>query len=96
MEIAKFLDLFILAGLCEIGGGYLVWIWLRYREGILIGVLGGIINIIYGVVPTSEPTHFERAYAAYAGFFIILPILLGWLSDGRAPDFFDSFLVLPR
>lgn len=57
MEIAKFLDLFILAGLCEIGGGYLVWIWLRYREGILIGVLGGIINIIYGVVPThpSQP-----------------------------------------
>ena len=27
--IAKSIAYFILAGLCEIGGGYLVWLWLR-------------------------------------------------------------------
>ena len=29
MPIVKSLLYFILAGLCEIGGGYLVWLWLR-------------------------------------------------------------------
>jgi small multidrug resistance family-3 protein len=29
MIIAKSITYFILAGLCEIGGGYLVWLWLR-------------------------------------------------------------------
>jgi hypothetical protein len=29
MLIAKSILYFILAGLCEIGGGYLVWLWLR-------------------------------------------------------------------
>lgn len=28
-EILKSLGYFILAGLCEIGGGYLIWLWLK-------------------------------------------------------------------
>jgi len=30
MLIAKSFAYFLLAGLCEIGGGYLVWLWLRH------------------------------------------------------------------
>ncbi|ODS31743.1 MAG: hypothetical protein SCARUB_03140 [Candidatus Scalindua rubra] len=41
MLTTKSIILFILAGLCEIGGGYLVWFWLREGKGILIGILGG-------------------------------------------------------
>jgi len=89
MEIARSLSLFILAGLCEIGGGYLVWIWLRYEKSILFGVLGGIVLIIYGIIPTFQPTHFGRVYAAYGGVFIILSMLWGWFIDRKAPDFFD-------
>ena len=33
--IAQLLSLFVLAGLCEIGGGYLVWLWLREGKGVL-------------------------------------------------------------
>ena len=29
MLIVKSLLYFLLAGLCEIGGGYLMWLWLR-------------------------------------------------------------------
>jgi small multidrug resistance family-3 protein len=29
MELFRSLAFFLAAGLCEIGGGYLVWIWLR-------------------------------------------------------------------
>ncbi|OGP89287.1 MAG: hypothetical protein A2157_10270 [Deltaproteobacteria bacterium RBG_16_47_11] len=35
MEIVRSLSLFVLAGLCEIGGGYPVWIWLRYEKSVL-------------------------------------------------------------
>lgn len=29
--VARSLGLFVVAGLCEIGGGYLVWLWIRDR-----------------------------------------------------------------
>ncbi len=35
--------LFILAGLAEIGGGYLVWQWLRQGKPVWMGVLGGFV-----------------------------------------------------
>ena len=37
------LGLFFVAALMEIGGGYLVWQWIREKKGILIGLIGGII-----------------------------------------------------
>lgn len=38
--IVRSVLLFILAGLCEIGGGYLVWLWLREDRAIWLGVVG--------------------------------------------------------
>jgi small multidrug resistance family-3 protein len=43
------LVLFFVAGLCEIGGGYLVWQWLRNRAGFWVGALGGLILFLYGM-----------------------------------------------
>lgn len=37
--VAQSLALFILAGLAEIGGGYLMWQWLHEGKGIWQGVL---------------------------------------------------------
>ncbi|MDR4473810.1 MAG: hypothetical protein R3B11_13555 [Nitrospira sp.] len=34
-----------------------------------------------GIVPTYQPSHFDRVYAAYGGWFIILSILWGGLVD---------------
>jgi small multidrug resistance family-3 protein len=89
MLIVKSMLLFVAAGLCEIGGGYLVWIWLREGKSIWFAVLGAVILVIYGVVPTLQPAHFGRVYAAYGGVFIVLSILWGWKVDGVAPDRFD-------
>ena len=80
---------FLLAGLCEIGGGYLVWLWLREGKSLWYGVLGAIILILYGVIPTLQPAHFGRVYAAYGGVFIVLSLLWGWQVDRVAPDRFD-------
>lgn len=80
---------FIVAGLFEIGGGYLVWLWLREGKPILYGVFGAFILVLYGVVPTLQPAHFGRVYAAYGGVFIILSIIWGWKIDKIVPDKFD-------
>lgn len=87
--IAKTLFYFFLAGLLEIGGGYLIWLWLREDQGFLLGALGGFILFLYGIVPTFQPSHFHRIYAAYGGIFIVMAMGWGWIFDGIAPDRFD-------
>src|SRR6266498_2735866 len=89
MEIAKSLIFFVLAGFAEIGGGYLVWLWLREGKSAWLGVLGAAILILYGIIPTLQPANFGRVYAAYGGIFIALAILWGWKIDNIVPDRFD-------
>jgi small multidrug resistance family-3 protein len=83
---------FLLAGLCEIGGGYLVWIWLRERKPLAIGLAGMVVLALYGVVPTFQPPQngFGRIYAAYGAVFIVLSVLWGWWIDGQRPDLRDG------
>lgn len=87
--ILKSLFYFLVAGLCEIGGGYLVWLWLREGRAIWYGIAGGVVLFLYGIIPTFQPAHFGRVYAAYGGVFIVLSILWGWRVDKIAPDKFD-------
>lgn len=91
MEIIKSLFYFILAGVFEIGGGYLIWIWLRDGKSLWYGIVGGVILILYGIIPTLQPSsaNFGKVYAAYGGIFIVLSILWGWKIDNIAPDKFD-------
>jgi small multidrug resistance family-3 protein len=83
------LALFVLAGLCEIGGGYLVWQWWRSGAAWPAGALGAALLVGYGFVPTYQPAHFGRVYAAYGGVFVVLAALWGWAVDRVAPDRFD-------
>jgi small multidrug resistance family-3 protein len=87
--VLKSVGLFVAAGLCEIGGGYLVWLWLRDGRGALLGALGGVVLFVYGILPTFQPSHFGRVYAAYGGVFVVLSLLWGWSVDGTRPDRFD-------
>jgi small multidrug resistance family-3 protein len=89
LDIAKSLFYFIVAGLCEIGGGYLFWLWLREGKKFWVALLGAAALILYGIVPTLQPAHFGRVYAAYGGIFIVLSILWGWQVDKIAPDKFE-------
>lgn len=81
---------FILAGLAEIGGGYLVWLTLREGRPLWYGLLGGAILVLYGVIPTFQPeTNFGRVYAAYGGIFVVISTLWGWQVDKKTPDSYD-------
>jgi small multidrug resistance family-3 protein len=89
MKILQTVVVFILAGLCEIGGGYLVWQWLRDGKSWWVGAVGGIVLMLYGVVATLQTENFGRVYAAYGGIFIMMAILWGWKVDGVVPDKYD-------
>ncbi len=82
--------LFLIAGIAEIGGGYLIWLWLREGKSAYLGLFGGIALVLYGIVITFQmfPT-FGRVYAAYGGVFIMLSVLWGWGIDKKMPDLYD-------
>ena len=82
--------LFVLAGLCEIGGGYLVWGWMREHKPATWALGGGVVLALYGVVAALQPiSEFGRVYAAYGGVFIALALAWGVFVDGFRPDRYD-------
>lgn len=80
---------FFIAGLFEIGGGYLVWLWLREDMSWVLGAIGGFVLFLYGVILTFQPTYFHRIYATYGGVFIVMALLWGFIFEGVVPDIFD-------
>lgn len=89
-EVARALLLFALAGLAEIGGGWLVWQWIRADRPWPWGLVGALVLISYGVIPTwQDSPHFGRVYAAYGGIFIVLSLLWARVFDGFEADRWD-------
>ena len=89
IDLTVSIALFFLAALFEIGGGYLVWLWLRENKGAVFGLLGGLILAIYGIIPTFQPAHFGRVYAAYGGIFIVSSLVWGALIDKKKHDKYE-------
>lgn len=89
MVILKSLLIFILAGLCEIGGGYLIWLWLKEDKAWWYGLIGGVILALYGIIATLQISGFGRVYATYGGIFIVLSILWAMKFDNFIPDKYD-------
>lgn len=89
IEVGISLALFFIAALFEIGGGYLVWLWLRENKGVFFGLLGAVTLAIYGVIPTLQDAHFGRVYAAYGGIFIVSSLIWGALIDKKNPDKYE-------
>lgn len=85
--------LFVAAGFAEIGGGWLVWQTVRKGKPVFWAVFGSAILVLYGFIPTFQPSEivnsFGRVYAVYGGFFIVLAALWGWALDGDRPDLGD-------
>ena len=79
--------LFILAAAAEVGGGWLVWQSIRTGRPWWWGLVGSIVLLIYGFIPTLQPVdHFGRTFAVYGGFFIVYSYGWGWLLDNERPD----------
>jgi small multidrug resistance family-3 protein len=68
----------------------LVWKWLRDHKPGWWGLLGGLVLILYGMIPTLQASHFGRIDAVYGGFVIGLSLLWDWGMDGDRPDRADA------
>lgn len=89
MSTLRAISLFIVAGLAEIGGAYLIWQWIRTGKSAIWGVLGLTALFVYGATQTLQVFNFGRAFAAYGAVFITLAMLWGWRVDGIVPDRWD-------
>ena len=81
----------------EIGGGYLIWKWIKTHKGKILGFVGALVLFSYGIIMTFQPTNFGKAYAAYGGIFIVFSIIWGYWVDKKKPDRFEiigSVIVL--
>jgi small multidrug resistance family-3 protein len=94
MNVIKSILFFASAGLCEIGGTYLIWMWLKRDKPLFYKVVGMLFLMLYGFVPSLQTTNFGRVYAAYGGVFILLSLLWGWKIDKIISDKPDVLGVL--
>ncbi len=86
----KSIALFIAAAIAEIGGAYLVWVAIRDDKGLMVGLLGALSLVIYGVVAALQPENeFGRVLAAYGGVFIVGSMAWGVAFDSFRPDRYD-------
>lgn len=95
--IISTLGLFLFASLLEIGGGYLVWKWLRDYKGKIFGLVGALILFSYGIIMTIQAANFGKVYATYGGIFVVMSIIWGYWVDKKKPDRFEiigSIVVL--
>ena len=82
--------LFFLSGLCEIGGGWLIWKTIRDGSQRYSAFIGAALLVLYGFVTTLQPEaageEFGRLDAAYGGVFIAMSFLWGRVFDGMKID----------
>jgi small multidrug resistance family-3 protein len=68
-----------------------MWQWLREGQKFSWGIVGALVLVLYGVIPTFQPSHFGRVYAVYDGFFIVLSLIWGgWWTEMFQIDLFWS------
>lgn len=104
VTILQSIAIFILAGIAEIMGGWLVWASIKgvpdaggnlERRPWYYALFGSLTLVAYGYIPCLQPSAssdgFGRIYAAYGGYFIVLSFLLAWALEGNSsrPDLGD-------
>lgn len=73
----SFLFFFFLAGLFEIGGGYLVWVWLRESTSWIVGALGGFCFVFVYILQFSSHHTFIGFMQYMEESFILSSIIWG-------------------
>ncbi len=82
--------IYFLAGFAEIAGCYAFWAWLRLGHSPLWLVPGALSLAAFAFLLTRIEAEFAgRAYAAYAGAYLIASLIWLWAVEGARPDRWD-------
>ena len=81
---------YIGAALAEIAGCFGFWAWLRLGKSVWWLVPSMVALALFAYLLTlSESDAAGRAYAAYAGIYIVASLLWLWLAEGQMPTRWD-------
>ena len=81
---------YALAAVCEIGGCFAFWAWLRMRANPLWIVPGLVSLVVFALALTRvDSSAAGRAYAAYGGIYIIASVVWLRVVEGVRPDRWD-------
>lgn len=84
------LALFTAAALCEIGGCFAFWLWLRQGRSPLWALAGTLLLLLFAWLLTRvESAAAGRAFAAYGGIYIAASLGWMWAVEGMRPDRWD-------
>lgn len=82
--------IYMLAAFAEIAGCFAVWAWLRLGHSPLWLVPGAVSLAAFAFLLTRIDTGFAgRAYAAYAGVYLVASLGWLWAVEGARPDRWD-------
>lgn len=85
---------YIGAAICEIGGCFAFWGWLRLGKPIWWLAPGLAALIVFAaLLALAEVPFAGRAYAAYGGIYIAASLAWLWLVEGARPDRWDALGV---
>lgn len=82
------IPLFAITALAEIGGCYLVFLWMRGERTPWLLVGAAFSLAIFAWLLSFHP-HAGRAYAAYGGVYVAAAVIWGWLVERQTPDRWD-------
>ena len=81
---------YLLAAVAEIAGCFAFWAWLRLGHSPLWLIPGALSLAAFAYLLTRIDTGFAgRAYAAYAGIYLVASLGWLWLVEGTRPDRWD-------
>lgn len=84
------LAIFALAALCEIGGCFAFWAWLKLGKSPLWAIGGTALLLLFAWLLTRiDSAAAGRAFAAYGGIYICASLSWMWAVESTRPDRWD-------
>ena len=56
---------------------------------VTLDIIGGTVLLMYGIIPTLQPSNFGRVYATYGGIFVVMAIIWGLIIDKKKPNRYE-------
>jgi len=87
--LASAFGLFVVTAAAEIGGCYLVYLWLRQGKSAWLLAPAAASLALFAFLLTLHPAAAGRTYAAYGSVYIALAIGWLWAIEGIRPSAWD-------
>jgi small multidrug resistance family-3 protein len=87
--VASAFALFVVTAAAEIGGCYLVYLWLRAGKSAWLLAPAAVSLALFAFLLTLHPAAAGRTYAAYGCVYIAAAIAWLWIIEGIRPSAWD-------